>query len=506
METDFLLFDLKQNRIPPEARDRGTDLRAGYLLDAMADGDAFVRSACEQVMAFPMTELTDLKARQEVMACAIYHQDFFEGAYAICRSAMTETETLREYIHPRFDKIVSTPVKITNAIKMAEVLIDKMEVLQVLMAKVWEALPSPCLKTALDTVGKQYVPPELAAARDRLGALSALVRGGGVILSARLGRGLKAVDCILNRVIPNKSEKSKRLAARMMGAASAEGKYVRIELDQLILVNNAEELAHAALLPVLRTVSRYVDGLLKTFEPLQFRFAFFLGCIRLYRRLEALGLPVCFPQLEGSDRMYEASGLYDPGLALSESKKPTGNTIRLEGKRLWVVTGPNQGGKTTFLRSVGLAQWMTQCGMFVPALSMRCGVYTGILTHFPLAEDISMKNGLLEAELKKLDKTVSRLRPGAMLLMNEAFSTTVPGEASRIAREVTDALREAGVTVLFVTHLYAFARELYDQAPEDTVFFKAQRVRDGSRSFLIAEGEPETTSYADDIFDEVMEA
>jgi hypothetical protein len=506
METDFIFFDLKQTKISPEARDRGTDLRAGYLLDAMADGDAFVRSACEQVMAFPMIELKGLKMRQEVMVCALGHQDFFEGAYAICRSALTETETLREYLHPRFDRIVPTPVKVINAIKMAEILIGKMEALQALMAGVWEALGSPSLKTALNPVGKQYALPELAAVRDRLDALSSLVRGGGVVLSARMGRGLKAVDCVLNRVIPNKGEKSKSLTARMMGAVSAEGKCVRIELDQLILVNNASELTHAALLPVLRTVGRYVDGLLKTFEPMQFRFAFFLGCIRLYRRLEALGLPVCFPQLEGSHRLYEASGLYDPSLALNEAKKPTGNAVRLEGRRLWVVTGPNQGGKTTFLRSVGLAQWMAQCGMFVPALSMRSGVYAGILTHFPLAEDISMKNGLLEAELKKLDETVSKLRPGAMILMNEAFSTTVPNEASRIAREVTDALRETGVTVLFVTHLYSFARELYDQAPEDTVFFKAQRDQDGSRSFLITEGEPEITSYGDDIFDEVMGA
>ena len=71
---------------------------------------------------------------------------------------------------------------------------------------------------------------------------------------------------------------------------------------------------------------------------------------------------------------FSSRELYDVCLALSSNKRPVGNDVGADGKSLIIVTGANQGGKTTFLRSLGLAHLMTQCGMFAPAARLEINV------------------------------------------------------------------------------------------------------------------------------------
>lgn len=81
---------------------------------------------------------------------------------------------------------------------------------------------------------------------------------------------------------------------------------------------------------------------------------------------------------------------------------PTGR-LSINNRKLCIITGSNQGGKTTFLRSIGLAQLMAQSGLFVAAESFQCCLHTGIFTHFPNEEDQELRYGLLEEELCKLN-------------------------------------------------------------------------------------------------------
>ena len=85
--------------------------------------------------------------------------------------------------------------------------------------------------------------------------------------------------------------------------------------------------------------------------------------------------------------MLTSQGLYDLCLSLSMEDRVVGNDVTGAGKRLVMITGANRGGKSTFLRSIGLAQLMMQCGMFVPAESFRASVCHGIFTHFKREED-----------------------------------------------------------------------------------------------------------------------
>jgi DNA mismatch repair ATPase MutS len=95
--------------------------------------------------------------------------------------------------------------------------------------------------------------------------------------------------------------------------------------------------------------------------------AFYVGCLNLHERLLALRAPFIFPDVSGvgSCRL-SCRELLHVSLALSMNHRPVGNDVAGDGKSLIIVTGANQGGKTTFLRSLGLAQLMTQCRGVAP--------------------------------------------------------------------------------------------------------------------------------------------
>jgi DNA mismatch repair ATPase MutS len=177
-----------------------------------------------------------------------------------------------------------------------------------------------------------------------------------------------------------------------------------------------------------------------------------------------------------------------------------GNEIAANGKRLVVITGANRGGKSTFLRALGLAQLMMQCGMFVPAESFRAGVSSGVFTHFKREEDATMESGKLDEELRRMSTIVDRIKPDSVILLNESFASTNEREGSEIARQIIRALLESGVRVFCVTHLFDLAQSLYRAHGSGAVFLRAERLPDGRRTFRLIEGEPLATSYGEDLY------
>jgi DNA mismatch repair ATPase MutS len=165
-----------------------------------------------------------------------------------------------------------------------------------------------------------------------------------------------------------------------------------------------------------------------------------------------------------------------------------------------MITGANQGGKSTFLRSVGLAQLMMQAGMFVPAESFRANVCAGVFTHFKREEDASMTRGKLDEELNRMSEIADTITPSGLLLCNESFASTNEREGSEIARQIVRAMVEAKVKVFFVTHLYDLASSLCRRQLQTALFLRAERKPDGARTFRVLPGEPLPTSYGEDSY------
>ena len=191
-------------------------------------------------------------------------------------------------------------------------------------------------------------------------------------------------------------------------------------------------------------------------------------------------------------------------LALLLKERVVGNDLAADGKALVIITGANQGGKSTFLRSIGQAQLMMQCGMFVGAESFAANVCDGLFTHYKREEDATMKSGKLDEELSRLSDIVNHITPNALLLFNESFAATNEREGSELARQIVRALLEKRIKVFFVSHLFDFTHSMYDKHLDTALFLRAERQDDGERTFKLYVGEPLQTSFGVDLYGKVF--
>ena len=107
------------------------------------------------------------------------------------------------------------------------------------------------------------------------------------------------------------------------------------------------------------------------------------------------------------------------------------NSVEADGKNLTIVTGANQGGKSSFLRGIGLAQLMMQCGMFAGAESFAADLCAALFTHYKREEDATMKSGKFDEEIARMSDIVDGITPNSLVLFNESFAATNEREGRR---------------------------------------------------------------------------
>ena len=191
-------------------------------------------------------------------------------------------------------------------------------------------------------------------------------------------------------------------------------------------------------------------------------------------------------------------------MAVEQRVSPVGNNVDIADSMLLVITGANQGGKSTFLRSVGIAQIMMQCGLPVVASQYESGLFPSFFTHFTRREDSAMNSGRLDEELKRMSQIIDNLEENSMVLLNESFATTTEKEGSMIAYDIIKALTEANVKVLTVTHLLSFAQRIYQESKESVEFLSAERGENGERTYRMIQHEPELTSFGMDLYNAII--
>lgn len=252
---------------------------------------------------------------------------------------------------------------------------------------------------------------------------------------------------------------------------------------------------------VANAAAQSADHITNFFTMLEAELGFYVGCVNLHERLVALDLHPIFPDAAPWDEgQLSFSDLRDAALALRTERPVVGNDVEADGKLTVIVTGANSGGKSTFLRSIGLAQLMMQCGMFVVADTYRASVCRGLFTHFIREEDATMTSGRLDEELARMSTIADQITPGCLVLFNESFAATNEREGSEIARQVVRALLETGTRVVYVTHLYDFAQSFLRERFASTLFLRAERELGGRRSFKLVVAEPLPTSFGEDLY------
>jgi DNA mismatch repair ATPase MutS len=123
-----------------------------------------------------------------------------------------------------------------------------------------------------------------------------------------------------------------------------------------------------------------------------------------------------------------------------------------------------------------------------------------MFTHFTREEDAGMRSGKLDEELSRMSSMVEAMTQNSIVLLNESFASTNEREGSEIARKIIRALLEAGIKVLYVTHLFDLAEGFYLAEGDADLFLRAERLAGGARTFRLLEGEPLPTSHGDDLY------
>ncbi|MGM0384905.1 MAG: MutS-related protein [Actinomycetota bacterium] len=184
---------------------------------------------------------------------------------------------------------------------------------------------------------------------------------------------------------------------------------------------------------------------------------FHLVGLAFAERLRASGLPVCWPEVS-TDRTLDLVGAHDPALAIQRPSHPlVANDLRLADEQVAVVTGPNQGGKTTFARMAGAIVHLAALGLPVPAERARIPLPDRVLTHFGRTEDLADQRGALEDDLVRLREILSSATPRSLLVLNEVFASTTVADAVQLSRATLERILALGCGCIWVTFLTELA-------------------------------------------------
>jgi DNA mismatch repair protein MutS len=184
---------------------------------------------------------------------------------------------------------------------------------------------------------------------------------------------------------------------------------------------------------------------------------FYVGYLDAISRLREAGLPFCYPTVTPGVHAIHGRGVFDLALAASlvRDRVPViVNDVDLSGaERVLVVTGPNQGGKTTFARTIGQVHHLARIGVPVPGEELGLPLVDRIFTHFERAEQVEDLTSKLEDDLRRIHRIVGEATPSSLLIMNESFSSTTVGDQLFIGRRVLRSIIERGLLCVVVTFL-----------------------------------------------------
>ena len=227
----------------------------------------------------------------------------------------------------------------------------------------------------------------------------------------------------------------------------------------------------------------------------------------LMNALKNKGCPLCVPEiLPVEEKAFSAIGLYNPDVAMQINAEVVLNDFSFDDEgRFFVLTGPNRGGKSVITCAVGIAQAMTQLGLYFPAESAKISPVDAIFTHFPDGAETTIDKGRLGEECARLDEIFSLVTENSLVLLDESLSSTGSYEASYIAAEILAGFGACRCRGVFSTHLHELAaaidnvneRSLSDGGIKiDTL---VAGIEEGKRSFKIYRAKPDGKSYARDI-------
>jgi hypothetical protein len=469
----------------PRAQALMQDLQLQPVLDAMAQGDPALREVARRVMLDSLDDPAAIRYRQDVLADCMRNETVVRQMLAVATEAVTLDRKLTWWF--------KTPEAVLRrSVEALQLFVGLLRRLRAVADDHGESFASEGFTTLFASLRRELSDDYFAQVEEHLERLRF---PDGVLISAHLGPGLKPSRYVLRSGPPARVPLKERLRLEPqteyhwdLPPRDEAGSRALSELNGQAISMVAEAASQSA-----RHISSF-------FVMLWIELAFYAACLNLLAHLRGLNRRVCFPEPQPPDSgKLHFQELGDTGLAI-KNVAVVGNSADADGKPLVMITGANSGGKSTFLRSVGIAQVMMQAGMFVTAEAFTASAARRLFTHFIRDEDPTMTRGKLDEELNRMSAIADELIPGSLVLFNESFAATNEREGSEIAGQIVRALLDGGVRVLFVTHQYTLADALHYDLVHPKLFLRAERTPDGERTFKLVEGPPLRTSFGEDLY------
>lgn len=229
----------------------------------------------------------------------------------------------------------------------------------------------------------------------------------------------------------------------------------------------------------------------------------------LLLKLKERGCPLCHPEIRPiADKAFSAKGLCNPIVSMKLDGTVVPNDFEFDDEgMIYVITGPNRGGKSVITCAVGIAFVMAQLGLPVCADECIISPCDEIFTHFPTGSEDTIDKGRLGEECSRLSAIFEEVTEDSLVLLDEALSSTGSYEGAYIASEVLQGFSMVKCRGIFTTHLHDLAASV-DRINETClpkggvkIDNLVAAIQQGSRSFKVVRAKPDGKSYARDIAD-----
>lgn len=487
--------------------------------------DIFIKSVMQRVMLTPLKTEEEILYRQDIVKDVIKNETLIKTLYETASKTLDIWDKMGRRLNSK-NTGRDNATKLISRISEFRLFLDSLSTIRKAFEDPQVKITSKGLKEFYKRFNESFSPElekklrrvsdclDFYLSNTKASTYNPTVAKPRIVLECGIGEGCKYTGFELKEIstVEKKYRDPKSTVAKVQGFINS------LTPDSVSCTSdiNAEKQIAKLEYEVVNYMMSYVEPFMGEFEyffdKLHFQSAFYRGADFLHHHFKRFSVTYGYPTVGPKDRL-AFDDLKEIVMCIEQKINAVGNTCDIEPKTLIIITGANQGGKSTFLRSIGIAQVMMQCGLMVAARHFESGIFPSLFMHFTRREDSEMNSGRLDEELNRMNQIINNLGPDSLILLNESFATTTEKDGSSIAYDIIKALKEAGVKIITVTHLLSFAQRIHKECEEQKAlgqesgveFFCAERKENGVRTFKMIQSVPELTSFGLDLYESVIE-